>query len=113
MENSLYKGLWTRPEADYVKMINALWYDVLRAAFNQILITIKVSYRWETDAIRCNTNIVAVYGMKCDRDYYYYYYYYYYFLWHCSPAQAMVSSSTTFLDHIQRRATVGRNLLDE
>jgi hypothetical protein len=45
--------------------------------------------------------------------YYYYYYYYYYFLWLCSAAQAMASSFTRFLDHTQRRATVGRTLLDE
>jgi hypothetical protein len=32
---------------------------------------------------------------------------YYYFLWFCSPARAMASSSTRFLDHTQRRATVG------
>jgi hypothetical protein len=36
------------------------------------------------------------------------YIYYYYFLWHCSPTRAMASSSTRFLDHTQRRATVGR-----
>jgi hypothetical protein len=32
----------------------------------------------------------------------------YYYLLICSPARAVVSSSTRFLDHIQRRATVGR-----
>jgi hypothetical protein len=31
----------------------------------------------------------------------------------CSPAWAMASSSTRFLDHTQRRATVGRTLPDE
>jgi hypothetical protein len=36
-----------------------------------------------------------------------------YFLWHCSPARAMASSSTGFLGHTQRRATVGRPPLDE
>jgi hypothetical protein len=44
---------------------------------------------------------------------YYYYYYYYYFLWLCSPARAMASSFTRFLDQQQRRATVGRTPLDE
>jgi hypothetical protein len=39
--------------------------------------------------------------------------YYYYFLWLCSPARAMASSSTRFLDHTRRRATVGRTPLDE
>jgi hypothetical protein len=39
--------------------------------------------------------------------------YYYHFLWLCSPAQAMASTSTRFLDHTRRRATVGRTLLDE
>jgi hypothetical protein len=34
-------------------------------------------------------------------------------LWHCSPARAMASSFTTFLDHTQRRATVGRTPPDE
>jgi hypothetical protein len=34
--------------------------------------------------------------------------YYYYFLWHCSRSRTMASSSTKFLDYIQRRATVGR-----
>jgi hypothetical protein len=38
---------------------------------------------------------------------------YFYFLWHCSPARAMASSFTRFLDHTQRRATVGRTPLDE
>jgi hypothetical protein len=35
------------------------------------------------------------------------------FLWHCSPALATASSFTRFLDHSQRRATVGRTPLDE
>jgi hypothetical protein len=39
--------------------------------------------------------------------------YYYFFLWLCSPARAMASSSTRFLDHTQRRATIGRTPLDE
>jgi hypothetical protein len=39
--------------------------------------------------------------------------FYYIFSWLCSPARAMASSSTTFLDHIQRRATVGRTHMDE
>jgi hypothetical protein len=39
--------------------------------------------------------------------------YYYYFLWLCSPARAMASSFTRFLDHTQRRATVGMTPLDE
>jgi hypothetical protein len=34
-------------------------------------------------------------------------------LWLRSPARAMTSSFTRFLDHTQRRATVGRNPLDE
>jgi hypothetical protein len=36
----------------------------------------------------------------------------YYFLCPCSPARAMVSSATRFLDHTQRRATVGRPPID-
>jgi hypothetical protein len=34
-------------------------------------------------------------------------------LWLCSPAQAMASLSTRFVDQTQRRATVGRTPLDE
>jgi hypothetical protein len=37
----------------------------------------------------------------------------FFFLWLCSPARAMASSSTRFLDHTQRCATVVRNPLDE
>jgi hypothetical protein len=33
--------------------------------------------------------------------------------WLCSPARAMASSSTRFLDHTQRRATIHRTPLDE
>jgi hypothetical protein len=36
-----------------------------------------------------------------------------YFLWLCSPAQAMATLSTRFLDHTQRRETVGRTPLDK
>jgi hypothetical protein len=36
-----------------------------------------------------------------------------YFLWHCSPARAMASSFTRFLDHTQRRATVSMTPLDK
>jgi hypothetical protein len=41
------------------------------------------------------------------------YYYHHHHLWLCSPAPAMASSSSRFLDHIQRRAAVGRTPLDE
>jgi len=34
-------------------------------------------------------------------------------LWRCGPKQAMVSSFLRFLDHTQRRTTVGRSPLDE
>jgi hypothetical protein len=33
--------------------------------------------------------------------------------WLCSPARAMASSSTKFLDHMQHRVTVGKTPLDE
>jgi hypothetical protein len=36
-----------------------------------------------------------------------------YFSWLCSPARFMASSFTRFLDHTQRRATVGRTPMDE
>ena len=35
------------------------------------------------------------------------------FLWRCSPTRAMASSILRFLDHTQRRITVGRTPLDE
>ena len=35
------------------------------------------------------------------------------FLWRCGPTRAMASSFMRFLDHTQRRTTVGRTLLDE
>ena len=41
------------------------------------------------------------------------YYYYYYFLWCSGPTRAMASSFLRFLDHTQRRITVGRSSLDE
>jgi hypothetical protein len=37
----------------------------------------------------------------------------YYFLWLCSPARAMDSSSTRFLNHTQRRTTVSKTPVDE
>jgi hypothetical protein len=39
--------------------------------------------------------------------------FYYHFFWLCSPAQAMASSSTRFLDNTPRHATVGRTPPDE
>ena len=35
------------------------------------------------------------------------------FLWRCGPTRAMASSFLRFLDHTQRRITVGRTPLDE
>jgi hypothetical protein len=35
------------------------------------------------------------------------------FLWLCSPARGMAPSFMSFLDHTQRRATVGSAPLDE
>jgi hypothetical protein len=35
------------------------------------------------------------------------------FLWRCGPTLAMASSFVRFLDHTQRRITVGRTPLDE
>jgi hypothetical protein len=37
----------------------------------------------------------------------------FYFLWRCDPTRVMASSFLRFLDHTQRRATVGRTPLDE
>ena len=37
----------------------------------------------------------------------------FFFLWRCDPTRAMASSFTRFLDHTQRRITVGRTPLDE
>jgi hypothetical protein len=36
-----------------------------------------------------------------------------FFLWRCGPTRAMASSFLRFLDHTQRRTTVGRTPLDE
>ena len=36
----------------------------------------------------------------------------FFFLWRCGPTRAMASSFLRFLDHTQRRATVGRTPLD-
>ena len=35
------------------------------------------------------------------------------FLWHCNPTRVMATSFLRFLDHTQRRTTVGRTPLDE
>jgi len=37
----------------------------------------------------------------------------YFFLWRCDPTRVMASSFLMFLDHTQRRITVGRTPLDE
>jgi hypothetical protein len=39
--------------------------------------------------------------------------YTYFLLWRCDPTRVMASSFLRFLDHIQRRTTVGRTPLDE
>jgi hypothetical protein len=44
---------------------------------------------------------------------YYYYYHNHHHLGHCSPARAMASSFTRFLDHTKRRAIFGRTPLNE
>ena len=36
-----------------------------------------------------------------------------FFIWRCGPARARASSFTRFLDHTERRTTVGRTPLDE
>ena len=45
--------------------------------------------------------------------YIYIYIYIFFFLWRCDPTWVMVSSFLMFLDHTQRRTTVGRTPLDE
>ena len=37
----------------------------------------------------------------------------YFFLWRCDPTRVMASSILRFIDHTQRRTTVGRNPLDD
>jgi len=37
----------------------------------------------------------------------------FFFLWRCDPTRVMASSLLMFLDHTQRRTTVGRTPLDE
>jgi hypothetical protein len=43
----------------------------------------------------------------------YVWHYHHHHLWLCSPAEAMASSFTRFVDLIQRRATVGKTPFDE
>ena len=38
---------------------------------------------------------------------------FFFFLWRCDPTRVMASSFLRFLDHTQRRTTVGRSPLDE
>ena len=45
--------------------------------------------------------------------YIYIYIYIFFLLWRCDPTRVMASSFLRFLDHIQRRTTVGRTPLDE
>ena len=45
--------------------------------------------------------------------YIYIYIYIFFFLWRCDPTRVMASSFLRFLDHTQRRTTVGRTPLDE
>ena len=40
-------------------------------------------------------------------------YFYLYFMWRCGPTRATASTFLRFLDHTQRRITVGRTPLDE
>jgi len=44
--------------------------------------------------------------------YMYIYIFMYFFLWRCDPTLTMASSFLGFLDHTQRRTTVGRTPLD-
>ena len=64
----------------------------------------------------CNLVVLLVFNIQIllsQHNYKILLFYFMYFLWLCSPARAMASSSTRFLDHTQRRATVGRTTLDE
>ena len=45
--------------------------------------------------------------------YIYIYIYFFFFLWRCDPTRVMATSFLRFLDHTQRRTTVGRTPLDE
>ena len=55
-----------------------------------------------------NTGILSLYLIK-----YWQTYRYGFFLWRCDPSRVMASSFLRFLDHTQRRTTVGRTPLDE
>jgi len=75
-----------------------------------------MKYRQSQDGLFCGELV------KCDRnnnenDYDSLYRPYLIYLlppWHCSPARAMASSFLMrFLDHTQRRTTIGTNPLDE
>ena len=44
---------------------------------------------------------------------YIYIYIFFFLLWRCDPTRVMTSSFLRYLDHTQRRTTVGRTPLDE
>jgi hypothetical protein len=61
-----------------------------------------IKYKVVSDCIMCIFYII-----------FYLYDLFIYFLWLCSPARAMASLFMRFLDHTQRRSTIGRTPLDE
>jgi len=76
----------------------------------QIFIYCKVTLRVSSD-----TAPIIMSNKNCNRSLRYRSYWKKYkeFLWRCGPTRAMASSFLRFLDHTQRRITVGRTLLDE
>ena len=65
-------------------------------------------------SLSCSSSLDAS-NLYTEVEHYCYYYYYYYFflLWRCDPTRVMASSFLRFLDHTQRRTTVGRTPPDE
>ena len=57
------------------------------------------------------TRSQSLYRLSCRAHLYFIFFFF--FLWRSGPTRAMASSFLRFLDHTQRRTTVGRTPLDE
>jgi len=66
-------------------------------------------------AQRLNHCATAVPTYQVTIHYIYIYFFFFFFppLWRCGPTRAMASSFLMFLDHTERRSTVGRTSVDE
>jgi hypothetical protein len=72
----------------------------------QLTVTIEYGLNEET-SIKNSRNVIYLFWQTTDvsRNFF--------FTWRCSPAPAMASSFTRFLDHTQRRTTIGKTPLDQ